>query len=153
MQNPGTQIKHILHIDDDEEDFLMLQEAIKAVHNGVEVYYLSDCPSRLDNPQYPHPDLIFLDINMHGNDGFHWLERIRARGYTDLPIIMYSTASTEHYITKAYTLGANLFFIKPHTFNELVDSIRRILSFDWKSPHQIASAHFREGKYHPFQLN
>lgn len=153
MHSIATHIRHILHIDDDEEDFLMLQEAIKTVHNGIEVSYLGDCPSRLHNPQYPHPDLVFLDINMHGSDGFHWLERIRARGLTDLPIIMYSTASTDHYIHKAYTLGANLFFIKPHTFNELVDSVRHLLSLDWKSPRDITEAHFREGKYHPFRLN
>jgi DNA-binding response OmpR family regulator len=153
MQQPATHIKRILHIDDDEEDFLMLQEAIKAVHTEVEVYYLGECPSRFGNPDIPHPDLVFLDINMHGSDGFHWLERIRAKGFTDLPIIMYSTASTAHYITKAYTLGANLFFIKPHTFNELVDSVRHILTLDWKSPGVITNAHFREGKYHPFQMN
>ena len=153
MQQPATHIKRILHIDDDEEDFLMLQEAIKAVHKDVEVYYLGECPSRFDNPDIPHPDLIFLDINMHGSDGFHWLERIRAKGFTSLPIIMYSTASTAHYITKAYTLGANLFFIKPHTFNELVDSVRHILTMDWKSPSAITNAHFREGRYHPFQMN
>jgi DNA-binding response OmpR family regulator len=153
MQQTGTYIQRILHIDDDEEDFLMLQDAIKAVHSGVEVLYLSDCPSRLNIPPLPHPDLVFLDINMHGNDGFHWLERIRASGLTDLPIIMYSTASTEHYITRAYSLGANLFFVKPHTFNELVDSVRHILSLDWKSPLEITNAHSREGKYHPLQLN
>lgn len=152
MQESGIHIKRILHIDDDEEDFLMLQEAIKVVHHDLEVFYLGDCPTRL-NTQVPLPDLVFLDINMHGNDGFHWLQRIRAQGHTDLPIIMYSTASTEHYITKAYTLGAHLFFIKPHTFSELVDSVRRILTLDWRSPQAITNAHFREGKYHPFQLN
>lgn len=153
MHNNGTPIKRILHIDDDEEDFLMLQEAIREVASAAEVFHLEDCPSRLSNRHIPHPDLVFLDINMHGSDGFHWLERIRANGFTDLPIIMYSTASTEHYITKAYTLGANLFFIKPHTFNELVDSVRHLLSLDWKDPHAITNAHFREGKYHPFRLN
>jgi DNA-binding response OmpR family regulator len=153
MQPPATHIRKVLHIDDDEEDFLMLQEAIKAVHNEVEVFYLGDCPGQLEDSGIPHPDLIFLDINMHGSDGFHWLERIRAKGYTNLPVIMYSTASTEHYITKAYTLGANLFFIKPHTFNELVDSVRQLLSLDWKSPRAITEAHFREGRYWPFELN
>lgn len=153
MHNIETPIKRILHIDDDEEDFLMLQEAIREVASAAEVFHLEDCPSRLDSLDIPHPDLVFLDINMHGSDGFHWLERIRARGLTNLPIIMYSTASTEHYITKAYTLGANLFFIKPHTFNELVDSVRHLLSLDWKDPYAITNAHFREGKYHPFRPN
>lgn len=153
MQNTGTHIKHILHIDDDAEDFLMLQEAVREVSSAAMVFHLEDCPSRLHNPVIPHPDLVFLDINMHGSDGFHWLERIRAKGLTDLPIIMYSTASTDHYIAKAYTLGANLFFVKPHTFNELVDSVRHLLSLDWKDPRTITEAHFREGKYHPFRLN
>lgn len=153
MQQLATHIKNILHIDDDEEDFLMLQEAIREVHSAAEVFYLADCPSRLASPQYPHPDLVFLDINMHGNDGFHWLQRIRDKGFTNLPVIMYSTASTEHYITRAYTLGADLFFVKPHTYNELVESVRHILSLDWTAPKAIADAHFREGKYHPFRRN
>lgn len=151
QHQPG--IRHILHIDDDEEDFLMLQEAVKEVLSEAVITYLSDCPSVLEVPRPLAPDMVFLDINMHGSDGFHWLERIRAQGHTDLPIIMYSTASTEHYITKAYTLGADLFLVKPHTFNELVDSVRHILSLDWKNPRKITDAHFREGKYHPFRAN
>lgn len=153
MLRADTYIKNIIHIDDDEEDFLMLQEAIREVHREAEVFFLSECPSRLKGPAYPHPDMIFLDINMHGNDGFYWLEKIRAKGYTDLPVIMYSTASTEHYINKAYQTGADLFFIKPHTFQELVASLRDILSLDWKAPRAIADAHFHEGKYRPFRLN
>ena len=147
---PG--IKHILHIDDDEEDFLMLQEPVKEVSTGAVVSYLSDCPSVLNTPRPDTPDLVFLDINMHGSDGFYWLEKIRAKGLTSLPVIMYSTANTDHYISKAYATGANLFFIKPQTFTELVASLHQIFLLDWQTPSAVAAAHFRDGKYHPFRL-
>lgn len=150
-QRPG--IRHILHIDDDEEDFLMLQEAVKEVLSEAVVSYLGDCPTVLDIP-YPHPpDLVFLDINMHGSDGFYWLGKIRAKGLTSLPVIMYSTANTDYYISKAYATGANLFLVKPQTFTGLVASLQHILHLDWQSPAAVAAAHYRDGKYHPFRLN
>jgi DNA-binding response OmpR family regulator len=153
MSNLTTAIRRIVHIDDDEDDFLMLQEAIKALLHDAEVLYLSDCPSRLNMIVDPQPDLVFLDINMHGNDGFYWLEKIRAKGLTTLPVIMYSTANTYNYISKAYTAGANLFFIKPQTFTELVESLRHLFQMDWTTPSLITEAHYRDGKYHPFRLN
>lgn len=151
QHQPG--IRHILHIDDDEEDFLMLHEAVKEVLSEAVITYLSDCPSVLEVPRPLAPDMVFLDINMHGSDGFYWLEKIRAKGFTSLPVIMYSTANTDHYISRAYTLGANLFLVKPHTFTELVASLQQILQMDWQAPTAIAEAHFRNGKYHPFRLN
>ena len=153
MKNLELAIRHIVHIDDDEEDYLMLVEAVKVVNSELMVTYLPDCPSLLNLSEYPTADLVFLDINMHGNDGFYWMEKIRAKGLTALPVIMYSTANSDHYISKAYHTGAHLFFTKPQTFTELVDSLRHILQMDWNEPHRIRDAHFVDGMYKPFRLN
>ena len=62
--------KYILHVDDDEEDYLMLYEAIKEVNGSIDVGFIKEFPDNMDNLMQSRPDLIFLDINMPAHDGF-----------------------------------------------------------------------------------
>lgn len=80
----------ILFIDDDEPtNFLnkMLVEEMRCanhvqiVHSGREALdYLTGSGNFATNNHHPRPDLIFLDINMPGMDGWEFLEH-----YKNLP--------------------------------------------------------------------
>ncbi len=75
----------ILLVDDNEHDnffhSIVIKEAgaarqIKTAISGFKALeYLED--TKKDPEQYPVPDLIFLDINMPGINGFEFLEKAR----------------------------------------------------------------------------
>ncbi len=57
-------------------------------------------------------DLIILDINMPGMDGFDTIKEINKRGY-DIPVLFLTGAGSMEYAIKAINLGAYDFIQKP----------------------------------------
>jgi CheY-like chemotaxis protein len=145
-------INYILHVDDDEEDYCMLNEAVKEVSNQIEVGFMKSLPESMKALTAPPPDLIFLDINMPAYDGFYWLEEIGKEPTITTPVIMYSTASTDNYVAKAYDAGAHLFLVKPSTYAQLVASLHHILHLDWQDPVRIRQQYHDKDQSQSFQL-
>lgn len=144
--------RSILVIDDDHEDFELVQEAAKEVDSDMNVYFLERCE---DAPKFRRQkfDFILLDINMPQEDGFCWLKGIRDRGFTDVPIVMYTNSLSPNHIARAYEEGANLYFSKPETFSNLVRGIQDLLNMDWSNPHSITKKYSHEGKYRILQYD
>jgi DNA-binding response OmpR family regulator len=97
------------------------------------------------------PDLLFVDLDMPHKSGIQCIKEIRDnKSYDHLPIIIYSASSRINNIQVGYGLGANLFFIKPKEFSDLVASVKEILRFDWRYPDNIAESHFTNNHYKAF---
>jgi CheY-like chemotaxis protein len=130
-------IKTILLAEDDEDDFLLFQEAIRdfkeplildRVKDGVELI------NKLGNAEAQAPDLIFLDINMPRRNGFECLSDIRNdQGLKHLPVVIFSTSKDTALVTWMYNSGANLYLCKPASFQELRAAIQTVLEMDWKT--------------------
>jgi len=72
-------------------------------------------------------DLILLDINMPGIDGFELMERIRAdETLRHLPIVMCTTSDYGKDIEKAKVLGAKGYVTKPAELKKLQSAIGNI---------------------------
>lgn len=69
-----------------------------------------------------HPDLVFLDIEMPGMNGFEMLERIADRDFE----IIFTTAYNE-YAIQAIRHSALDYLLKPVNRNELVQAVARAL--------------------------
>ncbi len=122
----------ILVIDDDVElvDILALTLRrdgflVKQAHNGL---------VGLKMWQVEKPDLVVLDVNMPGMDGFEVCRRIRARAKT--PIIMLSASNSEDDISRALDLGANDYIAKPFNPPALLARVRALLGCT--SPNPVA---------------
>jgi DNA-binding response OmpR family regulator len=73
-------------------------------------------------------DLLLLDIEMPGLDGFSLLKEIRSsENLRDLPVIMLTVHDDVASIDRSYQLGANSFATKPVNWRQLSYQIRSIL--------------------------
>lgn len=134
MINPCLS-KNIFLADDDEDDRLFFEEALKEVcdeatltvaENGDELMKI------LHKPPVPMPDVIFLDLNMPKKNGFECLEEIKKdKMLKDLPIIIFTTSIQEESVNKVYQHGANYYVKKPTDFRQLKQIVKKILAIDW----------------------
>jgi len=122
---------HVLIADDDEDDCMLIRQAIEEalpnvdtrfVDNGEELLqYLDHCHTEHRNSERRCPELILLDLHMPKMDGMEVLRRIRADDrHNSTPVVILSTSNDVHDINLSYKLGANSFFIKPLDFGDLI---------------------------------
>ena len=68
-----------------------------------------------------HPDLVFLDVQMPGMDGFEVLKALRH----PLPQVVFSTAYDE-YAIRAFEVGAVDYLLKPYARGRVEESVARV---------------------------
>ncbi|HOE91249.1 MAG TPA: response regulator, partial [Candidatus Cloacimonadota bacterium] len=67
-----------------------------------------------------HPDLIFLDINMPGMNGYDLLKIIKTSDeYKHIPVMMVTTEGERKNVIKAIQAGADNYLTKPFTPEDL----------------------------------
>ncbi len=142
-------VKRILLIDDDTDDFLVFEDALKEINSLFELSYIRSAKDIPKDGECKIPELIFLDINMPDKDGFEWLKDIRNSGYK-IPVIMYSTADNPVFVKRAYDQGANIYFPKPESFRKLQTSLKELLGYDWQQPEKVTEQFCKAGEYKVF---
>ena len=117
--------KIILIVDDDLDDREIIRDAFMSnPHNTPDFIFLENGDSLIqylaaDNTL---PNLIMLDLNMPGKDGREALREIKNDPDLNIiPVVVFTTSSSQRDRDTSYGLGANCFVTKPDTFNKLVD--------------------------------
>ena len=132
--NEGAR-KYIFLADDDEDDCLLFEDALREVSASTELTMANDgveLMTILGTLVPPPPDVIFLDLNMPRKNGFECLTEIRnSQSLKDIPVVIFSTAGEEEAIDRLYEQGANYFIKKPGSFSKLKMAIQQILAIDW----------------------
>ena len=127
----------ILLVEDDEADIILLRRAFRnarvanpllEVRDGqAAIHYLSGDGAYADRRRYPVPFLILLDLRLPKLSGFEVLEWIRDQSkLSELIVVVLTASDYVPDVTKAYSLGARSYLVKPGTFEELVDVVRQI---------------------------
>jgi CheY-like chemotaxis protein len=99
--------KQILLIDDDVDEFYILQESLSEAGFYFECTFAENVQEGIMSSRNSLPDFIFLDINMPGIDGFTGLSLIKKLGsLSHIPVILYSTAINTDIENKAIAMGA-----------------------------------------------
>lgn len=141
--------KHfILIAEDDADDRYLLQTAIaetgfsekvEFVENGVELIdYLESLPN--EEGEINYPKFILLDLNMPKMDGREVLKKIKSDEFLKkIPVIVFSTTKNQMEVKRCYDLGANSYIVKPVSFDRLVETIREIQSYWFKTATLIDS--------------
>jgi CheY-like chemotaxis protein len=75
----------------------------------------------------PWPDLILLDIKMPRKSGWEALEEIKAEpSLSKILIIILTTSRNMDDVVRSKELGAEAYYTKPASFEELIDIMRDI---------------------------
>ena len=117
--------------DDDKDEFYILEEAAKRACDNLKLSYAANWLELLRSVLKALPDILFLDLNMPVKNGLECLQQLRGeRKYDPLPIIIYSTSTSQNDIDRAYKSGANYFVVKPNTIEDISTMIKKICSVD-----------------------
>lgn len=125
----------LLHVEDDPNDVLLLQRAIKkanlpitiqAVNDGDKaVAYLSGADNYSDREKFPLPALALLDLKMPRKSGLEVLEWIRQQPkLRRMLVVIFTSSKHDEDINRAYDLGANSYLVKPVGFDMLVETVK-----------------------------
>ena len=113
----------VLIIEDERELAELVQMYLS--NDGIESEIASSAEDGINRLFQSDFDLMVLDINLPGMDGFELLQEIRPR--VALPIIIVSAREADEDIIMGLSAGADEFVTKPFTPRVLVARIRALL--------------------------
>ena len=105
----------VLIVDDDKAVQTMLYKVIRS--NGLDAETASSGEAALDMVKQKQYDLILLDVNMNGMDGFEVVQKLRSRG-VKTPVIIVSGRQEDYDTLYGLDIGADDYVTKP--FNPIV---------------------------------
>jgi CheY-like chemotaxis protein len=122
---------HILLADDDNDDCLLFEEALRelplltqlsVVNDGEQLMHL------LKKKTTVLPFVLFLDLNIPRKNGIECLTEIKNnKRIKHLPVIMYSTSAEVDLVNSLFKNGAHYYIRKPVEFAQLKKVIRQAL--------------------------
>ncbi|MBO9571165.1 MAG: response regulator [Chitinophagaceae bacterium] len=125
---------HILFSDDDTDDALLFTQAADLLTSPILLSFAEDGEQLMRYlSKEMLPDMIFLDLNMPVKNGFECLKEIRSDKKLDwLPIVVYTTSDSQADIDACFELRANLYVVKPTSFENIIKTLKKILAVDFK---------------------
>lgn len=112
--------KVILIVDDVEDNRLLIAHYLNA--QNIVLLQAETGQEALDLLQKKIPDLILMDIQMPGLDGYEAVRRIRMRG-VKIPIIALTAHAMREETVKCLSAGFDAVLTKPTRKNELINAL------------------------------
>src|SRR5215472_3634116 len=113
-------MRKLLYIEDNEDNLYMLQLRFDVL-GGYEVLSARDGAAGMVIATNERPDLILMDLNLPGIDGWEATRRLKADPATrDIPIIALSSHAMAGDREKALAAGCDDFDTKPIEFDRLL---------------------------------
>jgi chemotaxis family two-component system response regulator Rcp1 len=127
----------ILLVEDNLADVRLITEAFKGskiikqchvVKDGIDA--LKFLKKEEEFSHSPVPDVIILDLNLPGKNGFEVLTELKNNiSLVKIPVVILTCSNNEEHVRKCYDLFANCYIVKPTEFNEFEEVVKRIESF------------------------
>jgi two-component system, sensor histidine kinase and response regulator len=122
----------ILLVDDNLRNLQVLGKLLQ--EEKYEIEFAINGEATLEWLRNKHFDLILLDLNMPGLNGFEVCKRIRSNNaMDDLPIIFLSAESERESILKGFEVGAQDYVTKPFDSRELLARVKTQLDLKSKT--------------------
>lgn len=123
QQSVTNETLSILLIDDEPGIRLLLSKGL--TNQGHQLYEADDGLTGLAQFHAVQPDIILLDVNLPGMDGFTILKEIR-RYDGAVGILMCSAVSAKFLINEALHSGADRYLIKPIRLQTIFTEVQRV---------------------------
>jgi len=126
--SPALQRPPLVLVVDDQESLRTLIR-MNLELEGIDVVEARDGAEGLVLVEQCRPDLVTLDQVMPRMDGLTAAAALRADPRTaNLPIVMVTTSTAPAHLSRARSLGVDAYVSKPFEPDELVSTIRELLS-------------------------
>lgn len=113
----------ILVAEDDAEDAENIKRSLEKDEAFVKIDLVEDgeeLMSFLNDNRNSLPSVILTDLNMPKKDGYEVLHDISMDAdFSTVPVIVYTTSSSQYCFTKCKDLGAVQVLVKPFDFKEI----------------------------------
>ncbi|MCK4797030.1 MAG: hybrid sensor histidine kinase/response regulator, partial [Spirochaetes bacterium] len=124
--NIMTDTKTILYIEDDSNSRLLLKKIL--TQNGFKLLEAEDGLSGLEIAQNEEIDLILLDINMIGMNGYEIATRIRSmENRRNIPLVALTANVMKNTKDMALISGCNGYLTKPINALKIIDQLEEFL--------------------------
>jgi len=109
-------------------DQFLIRSSLEGVAGAPRIRFVLDGAQAVAEVRRQRPALVVLDINMPNVNGIEALRRMRANPeFSDLPVVMFSTARNEAEVRVCEELGAKSFVQKPSGYDDFSQAVREIL--------------------------
>lgn len=116
------------------DDESLARDRIRELLNEIqEIEIVGECSNGLQAVEailIKKPELLFLDIQMPGMDGF---DVIRTIGVENMPTLIFVTAY-DHYAVQAFENYAFDYLLKPFNSKRLITTVERVVAFIDRQP-------------------
>ncbi len=124
MTTPDPQKRVVLVVDDEEYIRDLVRTALS--FSGFEVVVAADGVTALSETRRLRPDLIVLDINMPGFNGFEVVRRLRDGGDTT-PVVFLTARDSSDDLISGFAKGGDDYITKPFSLEELVVRVQAVI--------------------------
>ncbi|RLC22549.1 MAG: hypothetical protein DRH21_08330, partial [Deltaproteobacteria bacterium] len=123
----------IMCIDDDEMTLKLLDRLIR--NAGCDIITAKSGRDALEKVKKTRPDTILLDIMMPDMNGYQVCSKLQENDKTSyIPVIFVTALEKEQDKTRAFSVGATDYLVKPIKKDDLLQKIRKHIKTDtqWK---------------------
>jgi len=117
----------ILYVEDDPASEILVRRILTS--EGFEVIHAADGLSAIEMARNEHPDLILMDINISGLDGYEVTTRLRSiEELENTPIVAVTAATLRGDRERALIAGCSGYISKPIDVDRFPDQVRSFLA-------------------------
>jgi two-component system, cell cycle response regulator DivK len=117
----------VLYVEDNEDNVYLLKMRLELIE-GYDIAVAKDGGEAIAQVTADPPDLILMDLNLPGIDGWEATRRLKADAKTKaIPVIALTAHAMAGDREKALAAGCEDFDTKPIDFDRLLDKMKRLL--------------------------
>jgi len=124
----------LLYIEDNPDNLILIRQVLK-IRPNIRLIFSRDSRTGIELALTHRPDLILMDINLPGMDGFTALRALRAyREISSIPVVAVSANAMKEDIEHGLEAGFNSYITKPINIARFIEVVDRLLGQNKKTP-------------------